>query len=267
MGCAGIIGCRCPAVDGVSVQLEVWGADSVTAVLIEGEVASGCASASVHNGSGLFQVRSMCFSFGPRSGRCVQVEPSDVLALALVIRLAVNAATSCASYKPQKAVGAKAMAGVLLAGGVAAISEQVLPAVTALVGDVVSSLGVDGGGAAGGECRSKWFSGSAQLSHSFEESLASSCRLCVCADGVREQGCLAGLPLLVLTAFWNNWRRCLRPRQAGPSSMPEPQTLEEQVTQQCLHPEYPAMRLHGNTGLEVREVATRRQRHFTSVVQ
>ena len=80
----------------------------------------------------------------------VQVEPSDLLALALAIRLAVNTATSCAAYRPQKSVGVKAMAGVLLAGGVAAISEQVLPAATAFVGDVAAGLGVDADGAAGG---------------------------------------------------------------------------------------------------------------------
>ena len=42
------------------------------------------------------------------------------------------------------------MAGVLLAGGVAAISEQVLPAATAFVGDFAAGLGVDADGAVGG---------------------------------------------------------------------------------------------------------------------
>ena len=42
------------------------------------------------------------------------------------------------------------MAGVLLAGGVAAIAEQVLPAATAFVGDVAAGLGVDADGAVGG---------------------------------------------------------------------------------------------------------------------
>ena len=82
----------------------------------------------------------------------VQVEPADVLALALAIRLAVNVATSFAAYTPQKAVGVKGMAGALIAGGVAALAAQVLPAASASVGDAVSGLGVDLGNAASGKC-------------------------------------------------------------------------------------------------------------------
>ena len=45
------------------------------------------------------------------------------------------------------------MAGVLLAGGVAAVAEQILPAATAFVGNAASGIGMDGGGAAGGSSR------------------------------------------------------------------------------------------------------------------
>ena len=87
-----------------------------------------------------------------------QIEPADVLALSLAIRLATNAATASASYKPQKAKGVKDMMGTLVVGSVAAIAANVAPDVLGAVRGVFGvgdcSGGDDGGGGGGsGESR------------------------------------------------------------------------------------------------------------------
>ena len=86
-----------------------------------------------------------------------QIEPADLLALSFAIRLATNAATDFASYKPLKAKGVKDMMGALVVGSVAAIAANVAPDV---LGAARGVFGVgdgsggddDGGGGGSGEC-------------------------------------------------------------------------------------------------------------------
>ena len=69
------------------------------------------------------------------------MEPSDVLALGLALRLATNAATNFAAYMPQKAMTVKDLAPTVLVQGLSVLAGVVVPSVTGAVDDAVSTLG------------------------------------------------------------------------------------------------------------------------------
>ena len=85
-------------------------------------------------------VRDVINALGAQFLGSLAVEPLDLLALALAVRVATNSATSCASYKIRKSTSVKAIAGVLLTAGVVSAVQAVAPTVVNAVRKMLPGL-------------------------------------------------------------------------------------------------------------------------------